>query len=146
MKRTVILSAAAALLLCVISPAFPGDNEAEKAALRNEITEQTMKVGGAADTFWTGLAIAGVGAAVLVPVSFLFEDKESKEYKMVLISAAGVGMASVICMAWGGIEWILCAGKLDELKKREKDLMLAPYLNPLAGGGIDTGIRVGINL
>jgi hypothetical protein len=147
MKRNFFLLAAISFIFCLVSPLLAEGKDPKKAAkIKTDIAEQNMKIGAGADTFWTGLVIGAVGAAVLVPVSFLFEDKEGKEMKVVLIAGAGAGLTSLICMVWGGIDWIFGTGKLDELKKEEKDLTLAPYIYPLEQRGVEIGLGLNICL
>lgn len=147
MKRIVSLLVVISFLFCMVSPLFAESKPPEIAAkIKTDISEQNIKAALGADTFWTGVIIGGVSAAILIPVYNLFEDKQGKEVRIVTIVAAGMAIPTLICMIWGGIEWAVAAGRLDELKKTEKDVTLVPYLDPLAQSSGEMGLGVNIKL
>lgn len=143
MKRTVSLFLVFTFISFLASPLFSEDKAVDFQA---EIAKQEAYSRDAADTFWTGFIVAAVGAAVLVPVSFLLGNKEGNETKVIYIAGGGVGLASLICIAWGGTAWLVAGNEIEKLKKKENGIMLVPYLDPLAKGGAVYGLGFNFTL
>ena len=147
MKKSIFLLIITSLLLSMTVPVFSADKETDKAGdIKFEIVKQEQISREGADTFWTGVVIGGSSAAVLIPVSTLFKDKQGKEMKVIYIVGAGMAIPTIICMIWGGTQWLLAEGGLNNLKRKQNDLTITPYLNPLAQSSTGLGLEVNIKL
>jgi hypothetical protein len=142
MRRVLTSVISIVLLSCLAQAAFCADAITDRESLKAEMTKQDLNMREGADTFWSGVIVGAVSAGVLIPVSVLVNmDTDSKKTVIGIVGGAMAGV-TVVLLAWGGIEWLAANGRMDELKKMEKDLSFEPFISPLAYGGNAFGLEL----
>lgn len=130
------------LVFALTKPAFCGETITDKEKLKSEMTGQDLNMRDGADTFWSGVIVGGVSAATLIPVSMAVNMDSDKKRTVFGIAGAVMGAITLGLMAWGGIEWLAASGRMDELKKMEKDLTLVPCMSPATGNTAAIGFMI----